>query len=262
MARERLVSIREAAAVAGVDVELLRREIEGGSLKGEKQKGWFFDEWFVHSSEIEGLKARKKSRPHSKSQTPPPQSKTSLALPPTPPLESFWQEVDSPQPGQPEAPSNVEGVADWREEYKNVTKRVAEELMRPLLERLEVQTIALQEKDVLIESQRQQLLLLPDYQLREEQNRLALATKEKQLDLFETKLDLLEEKFTIETELLKSDLLEKEILVNEKAQQAHELAELVSLKDCEQAILKAQLLEMESVIENLRQPWWKKLFSK
>jgi hypothetical protein len=262
MARERLISIREAAAVAGVDVELLRREIEGGSLKGEKKNGWFFDEWFVHSSEIEGLKARKKSRHHSKSQTTTPQPKTSLALPPTPPLESFWQEVDSPLPDQSEGPSNPEGAADWREEYKNVTKRVAEELMRPLLERLEVQTIALQEKDALIESQRQQLLLLPDYQLREEQNRQALATKEKQLDLFETKLDLLEEKFTIESALLKSDLAEKEALVSEKVQETNELTELISLKDCEQAILKAQLIEMENLIEDLRQPWWKKLFSK
>ncbi|MDR3613685.1 MAG: hypothetical protein P4L53_08960 [Candidatus Obscuribacterales bacterium] len=261
MARERLISIREAAAVAGVDVELLRREIEGGSLKGEKKNGWFFDEWFVHSSEIEGLKARKKSRPHSKSQETTPQPKTSLALPPTPPLESFWQEVET-QPGPSEESSKVEGAHDWREEYKNVTKRVAEELMRPLLERLEVQTIALQEKDALIESQRQQLLLLPDYQLREEQNRQALATKEKQLDLFETKLDLLEEKFTIETAILKSNLLEKDALVNEKVLETNELTELISLKDCEQAILKAQLVEMENLIEDLRQPWWKKLFSK
>jgi hypothetical protein len=262
MARERLVSIREAAAVAGVDAELLRREIEGGSLKGEKQKGWFFDEWFVHSSEIEGLKARKINRPHNKSQTTTPRAKTSLSLPPMPPLESFWQEVDSPQPSRSETPYNIEGATDWREEYKNVTKRVAEELMRPLLERLEVQTIALQEKDALLESQRQQLLLLPDYQLRDEQNRQALATKEKQLDLFETKLDLLEEKFTIETALLKSDLAEKEALISEKVQQTNELTERVSLKDCEQAILKARLLEMENIIEDLRQPWWKKLVSR
>jgi hypothetical protein len=259
MARERLISIREAAAVAGVDVELLRREIEGGSLKGEKKNGWFFDEWFVHSSEIEGLKARKKSRPHSKGQTTTPQPKTSLAPLTTPPLESFWQEVE--QPGQSEQ-AKAEGHSDWRQEYKNVTKRVAEELMRPLLERLELQTIALQEKDALIESQRQQMLLLPDYQLREEQNRQALATKEKQLDLFETKLDLLEEKFTVETALLKSDLLEKDALVSEKVQETNALAELISLKDCEQAMLKAQLLEMEGLIEDLRQPWWKKLFSK
>jgi len=261
MARERLISIREAAAVAGVDVELLRREIEGGSLKGEKKNGWFFDEWFVHSSEIEGLKARKKSRPHSKSQTTTPQPKTSLAPPPTPPLESFWQEVGG-QPTDPEQAPKAEGASNWREEYKNVTKRVAEELMRPLLERLELQTIALQEKDALIESQRQQLLLLPDYQLREEQNRHALATKEQQLDLFETKLDLLEEKFIIETAILKSDLLEKDALVSEKVEETNALAELISLKDCEQAVLMAQLVEMESLIEDLRQPWWKKLFSK
>jgi len=98
--------------------------------------------------------------------------------------------------------------------------------------------------------------------LREEQNRHALATKEQQLDLFETKLDLLEEKFIIETAILKSDLLEKDALVSEKVEETNALAELISLKDCEQAVLMAQLVEMESLIEDLRQPWWKKLFSK
>jgi hypothetical protein len=261
MAREKLISIREAAAAAGVDMELLRREIEGGSLKGEKKNGWFFDEWFVHSSELEGLKARKKSRPHNKYQTNSPVPKTTLTPSPTPPLESFWEQVEG-QPNPSEDDSERKNIKDWRDEYKNVTKRVAEELMRPLLERLELQTIALQEKDELIENQRQQLLLLPDYQLREEQHRQALATKEQQLDLFETKLDLLEEKFSIETALLKSDLNEKAALVNQKMLETNDLSEQISLKDCEQAILKAQLAEMESIIEDLRQPWWKKLFSK
>ena len=255
MAKERLISIREAAAVAGIDADLLRREIEGGSLKGEKQKGWFFDEWFVHSSEIEGLKARRKSRPHVKRAVPAPQP----TLPPTPPLESFWEQADSVLVNEEQTPE-TEGKSDWRNEYKNVTKRVAEELMRPLLERLELQTIALQEKDALIETQRQQLLLLPDYEAREEQNRQALATKEKQLDLFETKLDLLEEKFSIETSMLKSDLLAKENMIGEKIQETVALGDLVNLRDREQAVLKAQMNEMEQLIETLRQPWWKKIF--
>ncbi len=233
MPKDKLVAIKDAAQAAGVDEETLRRELEQGLLKGEKKSNWFWDDWYVSGSEMERLKERRKNRfrrglraqqtadqqvegDGKRSPEPLPTPGTILSTLLGPELPASEAETEKDQPG-------------WRVEYREVIKRVAEEIMRPLLERLEMQSAALREKDVLIAQQAQQLRLLPDFEKRELEHLAALAVREKEAE----------------------ELAERMIVQQNEAMREREQLETT---------LQKQLAELQSEIAELRKPWWKKVF--
>ncbi len=242
MPREKFMPIKDAARAAGVDEDTLRQELEHGVLKGEKRRGWLWDEWYVDFSEMDQLKVRRKnrikreSREQASSQSAVEKLKQASSLP-TMALATLLEPVGTasdPDDAVPGANSN------WRREYKEVVKRVAEEIMRPLLERLELQAAALREKDAFIEEQAQQLRLLPDLEKRDEEHRLALENKENEARALQTRL-------------------EEEEAGKLAAQEQFELSRIE--REAERLELEARLHAMQQEIEELRRPWWKRLFA-
>jgi hypothetical protein len=293
MPKDKLVAIKDAAHAAGVDEETLRQELEKGLLKGEKKNNWFWDEWYVSSAEMDQLKERKKNRfrrTHRVGSAPASQrtdgerdratsasgdgaeSAFDYALEDSDlsAVERLQQSSSIPVTAlatllEPElTQSSVEQekeTSNWRLEYREVIKRVAEEIMRPLLERLELQAEALREKDMLIREQAQQLRLLPDFEKRDHEQRLALEAKEKEAQELEQKME--QQREAAARDLDNLEIVWRERLDEEEAAKQATQEELESVRlerEAESCELHTRLSEMQQEIEELRKPWWRKVF--
>jgi hypothetical protein len=239
-----MVSLKDFAAKEGLAEDNIRKYLENGEIKGEKKGGWFRDEWYISPEELEGLKLnpefksrRNKAKEERKAQRAakkfdPAVSSTTLARLLTPDSEE-----------SEEAPAEKTA---WINDYRRTVKAIAEEFMRPLLERLEVQSILLEEKDILIKEQAAQLRLIPDFRKQAEAGRIAAEEKEREARALHDKLEETEQKSR-----------EAEVQLTEAEQQ---LALLRSQKEMELTELRAELGELHMEVTKLRNPWWKKLF--
>jgi sirohydrochlorin ferrochelatase len=295
MPKDKLVAIKDAAHAAGVDEETLRQELEKGLLKGEKKNNWFWDEWYVSSSEMDQLKERKKNRfrrTHRVNSAAASQrvdsekggagSTSGGSAGAESAVDNAMEDSDLSAVERLEQSSSIAVTAlatllepeltqssaeqeketgNWRLEYREVIKRVAEEIMRPLLERLELQAEALREKDMLIRDQTQQLRLLPDYAKRDEEQRLALEAKELEAQALEA--DIAQQREAAARDLDNLEITWRERLDEEEAAKQATEEQLESLRqerEVESRELHMRLSEMQQEIEELRKPWWKKVF--
>jgi hypothetical protein len=245
MTKEHMVSLKDFAAKEGLVEENIRKYLEDGKIKGEKKAGWFRDEWYISPEELEQLKLnpefksqRRKAREERKVQRitknkfDPAATSTALASLLTP---------DSKDGEEGSAAKSA-----WINDYRRTVKTIAEEFLRPLLERLELQSILLEEKDRLIQEQAAQLRLLPDFKKQAEADRIVAEEKEKKARELQDKLDESERKTR-----------EAEVQLTESEQ---ELATLRSQKETELNELRAELGELHMELTKLRNPWWKKMF--
>jgi hypothetical protein len=290
MPKDKLVAIKDAAHAAGVDEETLRQELEKGLLKGEKKNNWFWDEWYVSSGEMDQLKERKKNRfrrthrvnSAAASQTTDSEVSTAAGESAESAFDYAMEDSDLSAVERLQQSSSIPVTAlatllepeltqssveqeketsNWRLEYREVIKRVAEEIMRPLLERLELQAEALREKDMLIRDQAQQLRLLPDFAKRDQEQRLALEAKEKEAEELEQKI--VQQRETAVRDQANLETVWRERLDEEEAAKQATEEQLESLRlerEVESRELHTRLSEMQQEIEELRKPWWKKVF--
>jgi hypothetical protein len=239
-----MVSLKDFASKEGLAEENIRKYLENGEIKGEKKGGWFRDEWYISPEELERLKLnpefksrRSKAREERKAQKvakkfDPAASSTALAQLLTPESE--------------DGEESAAAKSAWINDYRRTVKAIAEEFLRPLLERLEVQSILLEEKDHLIKEQAAQLRLLPDFRKQAEAGQAVAQEKEREARELQEKLDVSEQKSR-----------ESEVQLTETEQQ---LAVLRSQKETELNELRAELGELHMELTKLRNPWWKKLF--
>jgi len=240
-----MISLKDFASKEGLAEDNIRRYLENGAIKGEKKGGWFRDEWYISTEELDRLKLnpefktrRTKAKEERKAQKAarkfdPAASSTALAQLLTP---------DSDDGGEESAAAKTA----WINDYRRTVKAIAEEFLRPLLERLEVQSILLEEKDRLIQEQAAQLRLLPDFRKQAEAGQAVAQEKERVARELQEKLDQSEQKSR-----------EAEVQLSESEQQ---LAVLRSQKETELNELRAELGELHMELTKLRNPWWKKLF--
>ena len=117
-------------------------------------------------------------------------------------------------------------------------KMIVEQCVRPLVEEVKAQALALAEKDRIIEEQSRQLRLLPDFQKRAEDEK----------DRAE------EERKSAELRALEIEALNKQVAAMEEEKH------LLEAKVVEAASLAEDLQSLKSKVDELQKPWWKKWF--
>ncbi len=127
-----------------------------------------------------------------------------------------------------QAPEARPGAADFQ--------MIVEQCVRPLVEEVKAQALALAEKDRIIEDQSRQLRLLPDFQKRAEDEKARAE----------------EERKAAELRALEIEALNKQVAAMEEEKQ------LLEAKAGEAASLAEDLQSLKSKVDELQKPWWKK----
>lgn len=227
------LSVKATAAILGISDRAVLKRLNNGTMKGTRKKNKFgVDEWWVYPN--------KEIRERLGAQSPETQYQQSL-------LDFAPDDEPAVEQASAEASQSsidlvdvVETTAESAPSQRAETiKELAEQLVQPLLDTIKSQMIELAEKERVIEEQKAQLLLLPDFE----------SEKAKWQQRFEA------ERQASEIQLAKAQELAEE---NERLQiEATEAAR----KAEEAALSKEKWLMLEQEIEKLRQPWWKKWFS-
>jgi hypothetical protein len=199
------IPVKLAAAALGISNRAVIYRLEKGRLRGEQRPNQFGTlEWNIYpNKEIqEGLKKLAGAQGVEETQT---TSETSTID------AEFTVDED---PGAESAPPID----------RETVRLIAEEMMRPLVQTIQQQTMALADKDRLIEEKDRNLRLLPDLQRIADEKAKAVELKHFELDALRKQLDALEQ---------------------QRAEEAND---------------REQLALMRAEVEKLKKPWWKKFF--
>jgi len=259
------VTVREVAQALGLTKRAIMYRLEDGRLKGVRVKNENGQtEWRVYPTKeiIEAL------------------NKLAAANPTT---EAVTPEVDDIVDADVELEDDSEtsnNVQEWEERQKAQMKAMAEEFMRPLLERFDAQSRALANKEREIEELK--IKLLPDLQKRAEEERKAAEQKELEVIALQKQLDAVREAeeqkqalIASENQALKGQVQEIEARIEEerlaKEAAAEKVAELESkVPDLESKLAqeladKAKLEEekaaLQAALDAKNKSWWQKLFT-
>lgn len=211
------ISVREAAAALGITPRAVTYRLDKGQLKGilGKNETTGVPEWRVHPNKqiLAALNASASS---------------DINFDPDEVVDA--EALENPSDEVPQ------------EEQRNFApdfQLIVEQCVRPLVDEVKAQALALAEKDRIIEEQGRQLRLLPDLEKRAAEER-ALADKERK---------------TAQMKALEVEALNKQV-----AAMAEEKEQLEA-KANEAMVLASDLQSLKATVEKLQQPWWKKWFS-
>lgn len=259
------VTVREVAQALGLTKRAIMYRLEDGRLKGVRVKNENGQtEWRVYPTKeiIEAL------------------NKLAAANPTT---EAVTPEVDDIVDADVELEDYSEtsnNVQEWEERQKAQMKAMAEEFMRPLLERFDAQSRALANKEREIEELK--IKLLPDLQKRAEEERKAAEQKELEVIALQKQLDAVREAeeqkqalIASENQALKGQVQEIEARIEEerlaKEAAAEKVAELESkVPDLESKLaqeladktkLEEEKAALQAALDAKNKSWWQKLFT-
>lgn len=259
------VTVREVAQALGLTKRAIMYRLEDGRLKGVRVKNENGQtEWRVYPTKeiIEALNKLAAANPTNETVTPEVDDI----------VEADFETEDESE--------TLKNVQEWEERQKAQMKAMAEEFMRPLLERFDAQTRALANKEREIEELK--IKLLPDLQKRAEEERKAAEAKElevialqKQLDAVREAEELKQAAIANENQALKGKVQEIEARAEEerlaKEAAAEKVVELeTKVPDLESKLAqeiadKAKLEEekaaLQAALEAKSKSWWQKLFT-
>ena len=264
------LSVREVAAALEMTPRGVIQRLNKGQLKGLRKTNQFgVKEWLVYANkdimqalERKGLTASDED--------------INFAPDDTETLEAEELYDDS---------EDASGPTSWRQAEIERLEIMAEKLVKPLAERIEIQAKALGEQERIIEDQRRQLLLLPDLQKQAEEERKAAELRALEVEALNKQIAALqlEQKEAQEAKDKISELeqalaenhrkSEEEIerLKTEKDAHAKAIEELrladeekLAEKEAESAAIQNQLQALSATVEELKKPkpsWWKRWFA-
>jgi hypothetical protein len=112
-----------------------------------------------------------------------------------------------------------------------------------------------------LEEKDRQLRLLPDFQKQAEDERKAAELKELEALALRKQIAALQaEQDEVDRARSKIEELEK-VLVESKQQAQEEIERLKEEKEAQSKAVQEQLLALTATVQDLKKPWWKKLFS-
>jgi len=203
------ISVKEAAEALGVSPRAVQYKLQNGDLKGTRNKNQYgVAEWRVWPTKDISEALTKKQGDKLQPAT------DALSFEPNDVIDAVSVEGSAApdiSSGSEQGPVTSEFQA------------IVEQCVRPLIEEVKTQALALAERDRIIEDQGRQLRLLPDLQKKAEKERQAAEVK------------------TLETIALQKQI---------------EL--LQAAKEAENQVLKAELEALKSEVERLTIPWWKR----
>jgi DNA repair exonuclease SbcCD ATPase subunit len=236
------ISVKEAALALGVSPRTIQYKLQNGDLKGSRTKNQFgVAEWRIWpTKEIADSLTQKQGNSEA------------ISFAPT---DSETIDAEDISPEGLEAPTN------WRDIELERLEVMAEKLVKPLAERIETQAVALREQEKIIEEQKRQLRLLPDLEKRAENERKTAELKELEAVALQKQVAALKSKQD-EAEQAKSKIEELEqALAETQRQSKEEIDRLKEEKEVQSKAVQEQLLTLTATVQDLKKPWWKKLFS-
>ncbi len=211
MQKHPLLSVKEAAEMLKLDERSVRERLINGQLKGEKRSIGLREKWFVYSGSIEAAIGKQNQFVGD------PVGLTEVIID----GNDLTEQPDSPIEDQPTISED-----NWIESNRDKVKLLAEEIVKPMLEKLDTQSEVIFEQRKTIQDQERQLRLLPDLQKQ-------AATRAQELDLKH-----------VENEALKKQLAAMEMQLK--------------AKDTESMSLADDLSSIKEKLQELQKPWWKK----
>jgi hypothetical protein len=216
------ISVKEAAVALGLTPRAVSYRLEKGQLKGtlSKNETTGVPEWRIYPNKeiLAGLSQ------------PPVDDTTAIDFEPNDVIEAESVEDTAGSDTNQQSEARP-GAMDFQ--------LIVEQCVRPLVEEVKAQALALAEKDRIIEDQSRQLRLLPDFQKRAEDEKARAE----------------EERKAAELRALEIEALNKQVAAIEEEKRQLEY------KANEAAALANDLQVLKQTVEKLQAPWWKKLFA-
>ncbi len=232
----RTVTVKEAADALGLTTRAITSRLAKGDLKGiQKTNAYGVKEWRIYPTKEIASKMRLDQDSDVGENDFPPLEEAVDA-------ETIYQEVQESQ------------HQTWVEEERSRLRLLAEEMMKPLVETIRAQEQQLQE-------QSRQLKLLPDFQKQAEDERKAAHLKAVEAAALEKQIEALkaekEESIKVKEQVA---ALEQSLEEQERAKKA-EIEALEAEKDAQLKAVEEQLASLSQTVQDLKKPWWQKLFS-
>lgn len=246
MQKHPLLTVKEAAQMLRLDERSVRERLINGQLKGEKKNVGLREKWFVFSGSVEAA-LQKEGFVGGDSSA----------------VEDVTVESEAVDTTSTEAYLDTEDADDWIGMTREKMKLLAEEIVKPLMERIESQTEVISEQKRLISDQERQLRLLPDLEKQAEEERKAAELKELEAEALRKQVAAMQ---AIQTKAEESQLLAEEEIQRLKAEKEAEAKALeeeneqLRKKAEEAASLAADVQSLKSTVEELKRPLWKKWF--
>ncbi len=219
----RTISVKEAAIALGITPRAVTYRLDKGQLKGTLGKNDFgVPEWRVYPNKeiLNGLNQAGSTAAGG----------GDINFEPSYVVDA--ESIDAETAQESESDETI-----GQRPSANDFHALVEACVRPLVDEVKAQALALAEKDKIIEEQGRQLRLLPDFQRQaEEQRRLAE-----------------EERKAAELRAVEVQALNKQVAAMEEEKQRLEA------KAGEATALSADLQILKTKVEELQKPWWRKL---
>lgn len=202
------MTVKQAAEILRIDERSVRERLSNGQLKGEKKNIGLREKWFVYHGALEAALAKENR---------------SDALDGV--IADDVTDVDSVNDADQTDFRTPDDDGTWLDVNRDKLKAIAEEIVKPLMERIENQSEVIFEQKRMLEEQERQLRLLPDLRKQAEQ-------KEKDAELLH-----------LENEAFRKQLaaIEEERLLAEARAAAYESAAQAARE------------------KEAQKPWWQKL---
>jgi len=232
----RTVTVKEAANALGLTTRAITSRLAKGELKGtQKTNAYGVKEWRIYPTKEIASKLKLDLDSDVAENDFPPLEEAVVDA------ETLFEEVQESQ------------HQTWVEEERSRLRLLAEEMMKPLVETIRAQEQQLQE-------QGRQLKLLPDFQKQAEDERKAAHLKAVEAAALEKQIEALKaEKAEAEKAKEQVTALEDTLAEQQRAADS-EIEKIKTEKEAELKAVNEQLKELAASLEEMKKPWWKKMF--
>lgn len=191
-----LLTVKQAAAILQLDEHSVKEQLIKGQLKGKKKEGWLRDRWFVYRNAVEQALLEQEETLMS----------DLVSLTESSTASAYVQEADSIELDS----QNVSEVysIDWLKSSREHINALTEGIVKPLMEKIEVQQEVIFEQKQIIANQDHQLRLLPDLKKQEQQHQQEVELKHFENAALKLQLDALRIKHKSQLAQLEDELVQ------------------------------------------------------
>ncbi len=183
MQKHPLLSVKEAAQLLRLDERSVRERLINGQLKGEKKSVGLREKWFVYSGSIDAALEKQQG-----------------FIGDTIGLEDVTVEPEMAEDADSAEAPHYQQFANDSEEWVSLNREkvkvLAEEIVKPLMEKIESQAEVIYEQKRLISDQDRQLKLLPDLQKEAEKQRQDVELRHVENEALKKQVAALQEQLT------------------------------------------------------------------
>jgi hypothetical protein len=244
-----MVTVAEAAEALGIDARTVREKLSTDEWKGEKRLIGMKEKWFMHRGELDRQLERLKIMR--------PQTRVSTQV-----MDEVFTGEEAIEATTVDS-HTIEGktieVNDQfsKEQIKTLVAGMTEQFSKQL--KAEQEVIFTLKKD--LDEKDRQLRLLPDLQKRAEDEHKAAELKELEAVALRKQIEALQQDQEVSQKAKQQVLELEQALIESKQQAEEELQRIKNENQAEADLVKEQLKAINATMAELKQPWWKKMFS-